>query len=220
VPVPGGGFRHEDRDQGFAAEIRPDGTVTFEPMRRSALETSLIPLQRWVDGFIDALLRPPGQRDRPALEAPTPDREDVRSRAAALVHRAPPGAMAAVFSNPVQVAVGSGSDKAKRDFMNRTRPLRDEMTKRFRQRQREEAVAEVSKQVVEIWKNDALPLRLRKQQIFELWDDWEGSKAARARIEKAVRLLAPKGSRQGYTAQELARLNRARVSADVFAPYE
>ena len=199
TPTAGGGYRYEAPEHGFAAVIRVDGSVVFEPIRRNGWQLTLRPLEAWVDGFVDALLRPAGHRDRPELEYPMPPRDDIVSRAAALAELAPPGAKAAIFGPTVRVDPGRVAKKAKRDFMKRTEALRDAMTIRFRERQREEAVAAVSKQVVEIWKNDALPLRLRKQQIFELWDDWEGSNAARARIEKAVRLLAPKGSPSAFS---------------------
>jgi hypothetical protein len=69
----------------------------------------------------------------------------------------------------------------------------------------------------------------RKQALFELWDDCvetgdpavvEAGAAARRMIIGFVRARLPAGSRDAFTAADLAALARARHSATAFQPYE
>jgi hypothetical protein len=62
----------------------------------------------------------------------------------------------------------------------------------------------------------------KRRTIFELWDDCadDGSgTAAQLLIETFVREQLPEGSALGYSASELAQLNRGRISRRPFDPY-
>jgi hypothetical protein len=123
-PMPDGRYRYEDRDAGFVAHVRPDGSVEFEPIT-GVTPPALAGPRAWLDGFFEALQRPAGQRDRPDLEAPMPLRDDASGRAfanAQLVPWGPYGAPPILLSlgMPLPGARKSPSKEAQIDFLRRT----------------------------------------------------------------------------------------------------
>jgi hypothetical protein len=244
-PLADGRYRYEDRDGGFVAYVRPDGSVEFETITR--IERPRVQLPGgggWFGGLGDALQRSAGERDRPELETPMPLREDASARAFANAQLVPWGPYG---PPPILIGVGMGlpglpgvrggpSKKAQREFLRSTQGMRDAMAVQWRKDQLERATAQVGRRIVEIWTDDALSLTARKRLVFELWDEVEtqgveaegplehatreAAAIARRRIEDTIRRLAPPGSNAAYTAAELERFNAQRQSPEPFAPYD
>ncbi len=232
--LPGGRLRHVDREGGFVAIVEPDGRVQFEPIVKVKRKRSRV--LAWFGGLANALQRPPGQRDRPELEHDMPPRDDASRRAMALVETVNWGPYG---PGPVLLSVGgsfdvSGPNAAKqREFMRRTKSMREAMALRFREKELAAATVRVTADVVAIWREESVPLSIRKQRIFALWDEAEAPRGdgpmqdtmeatqleVRDRIERAVRRLAPAGSEDAFTEAELAELNARRSSRDAFEPY-
>jgi hypothetical protein len=236
-PLPGGGFLHEDQDGGFEATIQPDGSVDFRTIPRNERTGTSDSASAWADGFVDALMRPAGQRDRPDLEQ-MPDREDQSARAAAAmetVNWGPYGPGPVLLSAGVTFRFGrkGPNRRLQRDFLRRTESMRTTMAARHRTTQLEAAARRMGVMVVSIWRDASLPLSVRKQRIFELWDDAEPTSESdtthaadaalrdiRRRIEDTIRRIAPRGSQDAYTSAKLDRFNAGRNSRRRFAPYE
>ena len=240
-PVPGGGFQYEDDEGGFRATILPDGSVHFDPINRSELKGTPKQASTWFEGFVDAVQKPPGERGRPP---PSKDGRSFVNQYAAqgmqTVNWGPYG------PGPVLFGIGGGfggftqasrgpSEKAKREFLDKTETMRDGMAVRFRKEELERAARQITADVVTIWKDRSTPLFIRKRRVFELWDDAEpppgdegpisaalakGSQEVRTRIERAIRMLAPKGSDDAYTDDELDEFNATRTGKRRFDPYK
>jgi hypothetical protein len=239
VPAPGGGYRHEDRARGFVAHIQADGTVRFAPLARGRFSVST-GKGDWWGGAVAALQRPPGQRDRPELEYAMPLRDDASARAFATVETVPwgdygpPPILLSVGASPSTGRTRGPGHKTKADFLRRTEAMRTTLAVQWRKKQLRAAMTRVKQRVVAIWRNDTVPFAERKRLIFELWDESEPSAAAtgpleqdtrdaaataRHQIEHTIRRLAPAGSRNAFTPEELESLNAQRRSEQAFAPY-
>jgi hypothetical protein len=79
-----------------------------------------------------------------------------------------------------------------------------------------------------VWRHRAWPAAVRRQILFELWDEAaevgsaqlrDGGVRARLIIATFIASRLPPGSEDAYSATELARLNRDRKSRASFAPY-
>jgi hypothetical protein len=232
--LPGGRFRRVDREGGFVATIEPDGSVEFESLPQVKRARS-----RWIawfGGLGDALQREPGKRDRPELEMEMPQRDDASRRAFALgqtVNWGPYGPPAILLSAGGSFGVSGPNEAKKREFMRDTKRMRDAMAVRWREKQLDAATVRVTADVVAIWRDESLPLSIRKERIFALWDEAEAPAGdgplqdklveveieIRDRIERAVARLAPEGSDDAFTDRELADLNGRRGGRERFDPY-
>lgn len=136
---------------------------------------------------------------------------------------------------------------ARTEFLNRTRDLRIQIAVAFTMRLLDTRLAELNQELLGLWSDASRSLPERRALLFARWDECDErltrglpaggelpaeavsqidearlSAADRARrtIEGFIRRQLPAGSPRAYTAQELAELNRRRVSAEPFAPYE
>ena len=114
----------------------------------------------------------------------------------------------------------------KRAFLDRTREERYQLGKRYRKQQLARS-PELARANVDRALASTTDIPLRKQLLFELWDECAesgdndlvtGGAAARGMILGAIRTELRGDA--AYTADELAELNRHRESAAPFAPYE
>jgi hypothetical protein len=109
-----------------------------------------------------------------------------------------------------------------RDFMARTRGLREHLHEKAMARVRARADRELVRALARLWGGDE-PLSARKAKLFALWDDCaddEVGELRRAQIESFVREQCPPGNDCAFTTGELAMLNQGRISKRAFAPYE
>lgn len=126
---------------------------------------------------------------------------------------------------------GGGDDPylyQKLDALDRTRPTRARMKANWESEMMERALADLPAYCQAVWHNRAWSAEVRRQVLFELWDEaaedgpaWlrDGGVRARLVIARFIAARIPPGSRDAYTAAELARLNRGRESRARFAPY-
>ena len=235
-PLADGRYRYDDREAGFVAYVSPDGSVEFVERPRSARQDSTQSMVAWVEGFAEAWVQDAGERDRPDLEAPMPHPDDLVERAFAHAetipwgpYGAPPILLSAGFSLR-QPHVDRARKRSQADFLRRTESMRAAMARESRKHQRTAVQNRVMAQVVAIWKDDSESLTARKRMVFELWDAVDqiidpndGESAAdelRARIEAAIRRLAPRGSKSAFTEREIATFDARRRTKVRFAPYE
>jgi hypothetical protein len=117
-------------------------------------------------------------------------------------------------------------EKAK--FLDETREMRYAMAAVERSENLREAVHALSTFLEKVWAHDSWSPEERRRIIFELWDDCaeqgdrevlEAASQVRASIIGFIRRRLPEGSVAGYGADELARLNRGRLSRQTFDPY-
>jgi hypothetical protein len=74
-----------------------------------------------------------------------------------------------------------------------------------------------------VWNDSSVPYGLRRERLFELWDELrDGRDGTRAKevVVDFIQANVPEGSSVGYTAEELERLNARRRSAEPFDPYQ
>ncbi|HEY0713371.1 MAG TPA: hypothetical protein VGF45_11905 [Polyangia bacterium] len=116
----------------------------------------------------------------------------------------------------------------KRQIQHLTGPMRERMGRESRGNAVNQAEAALPDQLRTIWQRSDLPAEDRRRLIFALWDELldagdsaatpESSAAARARVTIVAFVRDRLGPGNGYTTQELARLNATRRSRDVFHP--
>lgn len=218
-PVGEGGLQHDAG--GFTATIAADGSVSFWDRK---VQPKLFVMGR--DLFT-------GERMKQA-----PGRDVVEDRA---IH--PFGASTAAMFGGFSMGVPGLADmllknryaKQKQRFLRETEALRSRMAYAWlKQALADELDALVSRMLV-IWRDGSLPMAERRRRIFVAWDECVESTSkpgspqakmratmaerARDRIERLVRLIAPPGSPQQFTAAELLRWNAGRRSQRRFAPY-
>jgi hypothetical protein len=113
-------------------------------------------------------------------------------------------------------------------MLDATRDERAELRRRHRAEQLAMTPQTIQRSLDALW--SATPdAAARKQALFELWDDCvetgdpalvEAGAAARRMIIGFIRARLPAGSRDAYTAGDIAALARATHSTAVFQPYE
>jgi hypothetical protein len=106
----------------------------------------------------------------------------------------------------------------KMDFLEATAAFREDL----RKASEEKALAQWRKRVEAVAGDRRRPAAERRRALFELWDECDESARgapARAVVEAVVRATLPVGARDGYAAEELARLNRGRAQGRRFEPY-
>jgi hypothetical protein len=120
---------------------------------------------------------------------------------------------------------------AKQRFMELTEKLRADMRKQARDKTTRVALFELNHRLLEIWRDPRLPVSIRKQRLFDAWDECTEPEAndkveehpgarARRRIEQFIRVNAKRGSDDGFSDAELRDMNGRRKSKQKFAPYD
>ena len=155
-----------ERDRGFSATIRPDGSVRFEPSPLA------LPPGFKVMGY--TLLGEPDPMPLKLREAIEEDRakqtqDNVRSDYGAA---------------PIMVSVGgrlgglndflnrrTSHQFHKRRFLSRTEPTRRRMAVNFQRETMRAELQELGTLLVEIWGDETLSLARRRERLFEVWDD-------------------------------------------------
>jgi hypothetical protein len=110
----------------------------------------------------------------------------------------------------------------KRHFMQSTAELRDQLASAAEAKNQERGKHGLRIALERVWSDRALSLVQKRAAMFTLWDDCASDasgSAAQASIESFVRAHLPEGTPLAYSRQELAQLNRARVSRRSFDPY-
>lgn len=125
----------------------------------------------------------------------------------------------------------------KRKFLSRTFELREQLRAQTERRNSRERIGALRAELDHIWFDSGVAIEVRKQRIFELWDDCveaprdpsrlsptehqqlEGALTSRRLIEGFVRQHARPGTDAAFTPSELRRLNAMRSSRQHFEPY-
>lgn len=229
-----GSYEHRDRDAGFAATVHPDGRVTFRPLVPFEFRRPTI-LGYEIGGG----------------KAPNPD-ERFNAVSNTLVHRgssadskhdpivnwgpygAPPilASVGGRFGGLADLLLHSKGAKAKRDFLERTRALREQLAAEHRRGLEREAIADLGEVLRAIWGDRSRSAVQRRAAILARWADCleldaeasdderaraQGCAKARRVIEAFVRRELPRGRAEAFTAAELERFNAGRSLR--FEPY-
>jgi hypothetical protein len=131
----------------------------------------------------------------------------------------------------------------KRRLLKSTRELRLRMAVEFAERNLDRQLAQLYRDLLEVWQDAGEPAPARRERIFALWDECvealevdlgdftdhepsridalreEAGTRARARVVEFVRRHLPEGDAEAYTPGELHRLNARRKSRERFDPY-
>ena len=232
-PIGGGRLRH--RDPRFTAIIAADGDVEFRDVVIKP-EAKLLGL----DLFKGKLDSPkPLARDNFEERALFPHGPPTAATFVS-IGGGFGGLLGALVSKLRRKAGGLGTDNgrtnmaAKTEFLAETEALRLRMAHTWLKQRLAEQRRALVDQVLAVWRDASLPLAARKRRIFVLWDECaepgdlrspadeiraEAAVEARGRIEALMRMLAPPGSPQQFTAAELAEFNAGRQSRARFDPY-
>jgi hypothetical protein len=210
-----GGYRYRDAAQGFEATIGPDGRVEFRdlPLRRVDPEISILGINPFT-----LRAKPPPEK---------PPRDDIVPHGP----YGPPPILLGVggrMGGIADVAVKKQRTAAKRRFMEQTAALRDRLARSFLKHQSEVALFDLGRQLLDVFKDESLPLSVRKERLFQRWDACEeGDPAvaqygerARRKIERFIRQQAPERGPDAFTPAELRDMNARRQSRQPFAPYD
>lgn len=147
----------------------------------------------------------------------------IRDKANLRVH-----GLSAVFDTTDWIMRNHGMDpyaSAKREMLDRTRDQRVEVGKVYRREQLAQSARLMQANLDQLWASTR-GLTARKQALFELWEECaesgdpalvDGGAKARAYLERFVQVKL-RGA-DGFTAEELARLNARRRSRAAFDPY-
>jgi hypothetical protein len=122
--------------------------------------------------------------------------------------------------------IGDPYASRKLALLDRTRDERIRIGTRYRTEQRDRSAELVRRNLEALWQTTRDPAA-RRAALFALWDECaegdgpEGEAGARARamVIGWIRARLPRGSADGYTDEELARLDARRTSRAHFAPY-
>lgn len=134
---------------------------------------------------------------------------------------------------------------AKTEFLNLTRELRIQLAVEFTRQLLRTRLGELERELQAISSDASMSLQGRKELLFNRWDECDerfalgqpgaevpqealseidrdrlaAADTARRTIEAFIRRQHARGSARGYTAAELQGLNKRRLSAQPFAPY-
>ncbi|MFO0725146.1 MAG: hypothetical protein U1E65_15300 [Myxococcota bacterium] len=118
----------------------------------------------------------------------------------------------------------------KLQFLKTSWPLRSKMCSAARKESLDLAVQNLRRTLKRVWSDEARPIAVRRRVIFDLWDqcaenesDPEVARAAtmaRATVLGFIHEVAPSSSPERYPEEELAELNRQRISRAEFRPYQ
>lgn len=202
----------------------------LDPVERFALKPQAGGGYRYDDSTFSARIAPDGQvtiKDKvPGL---------------AVAETGPEGDRPMIFKPPVvgvdvdvtdMIMRAAGDDPyfhRKLTFLEQTRDLRIEMATAACERRLKRAIYDLKADLERVWSDVSVPVHVRRQQLFQLWDDCaEGdddetvvdyAEQARATIIAFIREELPATSTLAFTEQELLSLNRRRRSSIVFDPY-
>jgi hypothetical protein len=210
------------RGPGFTATIQTDGTVKFRDVADHDLKFSGFDLRR--------------RRLEPApLDQRSPLVVDFEERAIFPMGRLPVAGFGGRFGGLADWTIGEKHVAAKRAFLAATAGLRYRLAYAWQRARAHEQLAALADRLLAVWRDPRLPLPERKRLLFALWDECDdlapsspspfdalrgaAGHNARLKIAAFIRLVAPPGSADAFTADELARLNAARRSAARFDPY-
>jgi hypothetical protein len=113
-------------------------------------------------------------------------------------------------------------------LLDSTREERARLRLKHRRVVMQRALDQLPAYVNTIWSRSEIPVATRRRVLFELWeeaaergspDEVAGGAQARRTIEMFVVDKLPPGSRDAFTAQELAAFNRTRDCLTAFLPY-
>jgi hypothetical protein len=235
-----GSLEYTDGAGRFTAIIAPDGSVTF--LSALSVQPNITrptsPSDR-SGGLIEALTRPPGERDRPDLVPDMPLPGDTSRRAYAAIelgpHRSGAGYPAASVLTPAKGGGNFGPPPkhtaAKRAFLALTEAMRMKMRAEHHRRTVEAERRRLVQAVRQIWRDDVRSPRARRRAMFEYWDaigsevavndasQRREAASAQASVEREIRSLLPATSSHAFSADELRRFNRRRGSTRRFDPY-
>ena len=220
-PIGGGRLRH--RDPRFTAIVAADGSVEF--------------YDRKVKGEVGLMGYDLLGRKRDGKEWGAGD--DFKDRAQNPERRLPAAPMlvglGGRFGGLADWAIRTRHAAAKSRFLAATEGLRMRMGHRWLKERLAEQQDAVIGEAIAVWRDPALALAERKRRLFALWEACESgagaadgptaevraeaAERARTRIEALIRVLAPAGSPQQFTAAELAAFNAGRRGRAGFAPY-
>lgn len=231
-PIGGGRLRH--KDPRFTAIIGPDGSVEFHDV--------VITPDAAVMGFdlFKKKLKPakPIARDDFEARALYPNGPPTAANFVGVGGAF--GGLIGALVGKIKRKGGRARDNgrtnmpAKTRFLAQTEGLRTRMAHAWLKQRIAERRTELVADVLEVWRDPRLPLAERRRRIFVLWDDCaeppevrtptdelhaEAAVEARRRIEALIRMLAPRGSPEAFTAAELAEFNAHRRSRARFDPY-
>ncbi len=247
VTLADGSLRYLDADARFVGVIHPDGRVVIRDLPNAEVSASVlgIPVLDWAIGMNRAVDEATRER-RPNVEEPQPDphsRVDQAEAAAEKIPHGPYGPPPILLS--IGVKFGGIADrllrkgqrkrsKAKKSFLDATAPLRDAMARQHARQRERRALLGLGQQLATLWRDESRSITERKRAIFERWDECiearadagpdeaqhsAGAEQMRRKIERFIRLEAPPGSPEAFSAQELRRLNAGRHSRQRFDPY-
>ncbi|KIG18658.1 hypothetical protein DB30_07673 [Enhygromyxa salina] len=130
------------------------------------------------------------------------------------------------------------NERVKAELLAATLEMRMEIAEQYQKQRLIEELGELERELDEIWNASARSVAARKELLFLRWDecdeaassgDGEASgiddsrqgmaRAARRKITRFIARVAPQDGPDAFTEQELADMNRRRVSTQVFAPY-
>ena len=122
--------------------------------------------------------------------------------------------------------IGDPYASRKLKLLDTTREARAQIGATHRSEQRGRAAELVQRNIDALWRATANPAE-RRAALFTLWDecdeseslDGEAGQRARAIVIGWIRAKLPAGSKDAYTAEEIARLDAARTSRQHFVPY-
>ncbi len=219
--LPGDRLRH--RAPGFTATIHPDGRVEFRDVVERDLKLQGYDLRR-------------RRLEAAPLDQRAPQWVDFQERATFPMGRLPVFLnLGGRFGGLADWTLGQKHVSAKRAFLEATAGLRMRLAYGWQRARLREQLAALGDRLVAIWRDGTTPLAERKRLLFALWDEsaerdlastspfdalrGAAGEAARRKIAAFVRLVAPPGSPDAFTADELARLNRGRRGGARFEPY-
>lgn len=110
----------------------------------------------------------------------------------------------------------------KRRFMESTAALRERLASAAEEQNQRRGKVALQAALRRVLERPGVSLVEKRRTLFELWDDCAADtsgRAAQALIEDFIREHLPEGSALGYSASELAQLNRTRISRLPFDPY-
>lgn len=229
-----GSYEHRDRDAGFAATVHPDGRVTFRPLAPLVFERPTI-LGYEIGGG-----KAPNQDERFNGVSNTLVHRGTTSDSKhdPVINWGPYGAppilvgVGGRFGGLADLLLRSKGAKAKRDFLERTRVLREQLATEHRRGLERDAIAGLGEQLRSIWSDRSRSAAQRRAAIVVQWADCldlaegasdderaraQGCAKARRVIEAFVRRELPRGRPEAFTAAELESFNAGR--SDRFEPY-
>lgn len=223
----GGGRRRSDQGT-YVAEVARDGSVTLKDRPNLRVGFS-VPTRKAAGNGLARWYRDPYAQTRDRERQPLPagvvdDEEEQRKRP-----RTAP-VLTGTFDVTDWLMRMAGRDPylaAKLRFLERTRAERVELAAEYRKELLRNVTVIVRGHAARAWAapGDAAD---KRRLLFELWDECieggsederQAAELARAAVLGFVQSHLPAGSEHGYSAEELAELNRTRSSKQPFAPY-